>query len=599
MSGFFLLQVGVFFAALLALAWPLGHYMARVFLGDIPVWMCWMRTVEQKLYRVAGVREDDEMSWTRYAVSVLTFGAAGVLALYLLQRAQAWLPLNPTQRPGIRPDLAFNTAISFLTNTNWQAYAGETTMAHITQMMGLTVQNFLSAATGVAVAVALVRAFARKLAKGIGNFWVDMVRAVLYVLLPLSVVLALALVSQGVVQTLSPQVQAAPVEQLKQVSTPVGSATMVEAPAAPTTGGVRIQNIALGPVASQVAIKQLGTNGGGFFNANSAHPLENPTPFSNLLEMLALMLIPTALCFTFGCMVGEHRQGVALLAAMSCVLLMLLALVFWAEQSGNPLLARLGVDMQASAWQAGGNMEGKELRFGIHASVLFLVVTTATACGAVNSLHDSLTPLGGMAALWLIQLGEVVFGGAGSGLYGMLVFAILAVFVAGLMIGRTPEYLGKKIGAFEIKMASIAILAAPLVALFGTALSVALQAGRAAIANPGAHGFTEILYAFSSAANNNGSAFAGLQADTPYYNLALGLTMLWGRYVVMVAVLALAGALAGKKIVPPSVGTLPTHGPLFVLLLVMVVVVVGALTFLPALALGPVVEQLQMVLGTR
>ena len=590
MSGFFLLQVGVFFAALLALAWPLGHYMARVFLGDIPVWMCWMRTVEQKLYRVAGVREDDEMSWTRYAVSVLTFGAAGVLALYLLQRAQAWLPLNPTQRPGIRPDLAFNTAISFLTNTNWQAYAGETTMAHITQMMGLTVQNFLSAATGVAVAVALVRAFARKLAKGIGNFWVDMVRAVLYVLLPLSVVLALALVSQGVVQTLSPQVQAAPVEQLKQVSTPVGSATMVEAPAAPTTGGVRIQNIALGPVASQVAIKQLGTNGGGFFNANSAHPFENPTPLSNFLQMLAIFLIPGALCYAFGRMVGDTRQGWAVLAAMTIIFVAMAIAAISFEQQGNPLFTTADVDQTVSATQAGGNMEGKETRFGIADSGLFAAITTAASCGAVNSMHDSFTPLGGMIPLVLIQLGEVVFGGVGSGLYGMLVFAIMAVFVAGLMIGRTPEYLGKKIEVYEMKMTSIAILVTPLLVLAGTAIAVMTVSGRTGIFNPEAHGFSEVLYAFTSAGNNNGSAFAGLSANTPFYNVMLAIAMWFGRLGVIAPVLAMAGSLAAKKRIATTTGTLPTHGPLFVTLLIGVVLLVGLLNYVPALALGPVIE---------
>ena len=428
-------------------------------------------------------------------------------------------------------------------------------------------------------------------------------RAVLYVLLPLAVVLAVALVSQGAVQTLQPAVQVTRVEQGAAVPPGNGqSAARTEdaarANAAPVASE-RLQTVALGPVASQVAIKQLGTNGGGFFNANAAHPFENPTPLSNLLEMLALMLVPTALCLMFGEMVGQRRQGWALLAAMGCVLLVMLALVLWAEQAGNPLLARLGVDVQASGLQPGGNMEGKELRFGIQASALFVVVTTAVACGAVNSLHDSLMPLGGLAALWLIQLGEVVLGGAGSGLYGILVFALLAVFVAGLMIGRTPEYLGKKIGAFEVKMASVAILATPLVALLGTALSLVLPAGRAGIGNPGAHGLSEVLYAFSSAANNNGSAFAGLRANGPYYNLTLGLAMLWGRYAIMVAVLALAGALAGKKLVPPSAGTLPTHGPLFVFLLVVVIVVVGALTFLPALALGPVVEQLQLVVGAH
>ena len=597
MIGNALMQVAAFFAVLFAAAWPLGRYMARIYQGDVPLWMRWMRPFERLLYRAAGVREDDDMPWTHYAAAVLVFGLCGVLALYGLQRLQAVLPFNPEHRAGISPDLAFNTAVSFVTNTNWQSYAGEVSMGYLVQMLGLTVQSFVSAATGMAVVVALIRAFGRKMATGIGNFWVDMVRSVLYVLLPLSLLVALALVSQGVVQNMSPYASV----QLTQSVTYAVPATDTKAAAtaqtAPATVTATTQTIPMGPAASQVAIKHLGTNGGGFFNANSAHPLENPTPLSNLIEMLALTLIPAALCSCFGAMVGPRRQGLALLAAMTVILLAMLAVVLWAEHSGNPLLAQWGASLQGSDLAPGGNMEGKELRFGITASALFVAVTTAVSCGAVNAMHDSLTPLGGMAALWLIQLGEVVFGGAGSGLYGMLVFAMLAVFVAGLMIGRTPEYLGKKIGAFEVKMASVAILATPLAALFGTALSVVLDVGRAGIANPGAHGFSEILYAFSSAANNNGSAFAGLAANTPYYNTALGLAMLWGRYLIMVAVLAIAGALAAKKTVPPSAGTLPTHGPLFVLLLVITVVVVGALTFLPALALGPVVEHLQMLAG--
>jgi K+-transporting ATPase ATPase A chain len=595
MMGNALMQVAAFFA------WPLGRYMARIYQGDIVPWMRWMRPFERLLYRTAGVREDDDMPWTHYAASVLVFGLLGVLALYGLQRLQAVLPFNPEHRAGISPDLAFNTAASFVTNTNWQSYAGEVSMGYLVQMLGLTVQSFVSAATGMAVVVALIRAFGRKMATGIGNFWVDMVRSVLYVLLPLSLLVALALVSQGVVQNMSPYASAQLTQSVTYTvpaaDTKAAATTAAAVQTAPATVTVTTQTIPMGPAASQVAIKHLGTNGGGFFNANSAHPLENPTPLSNLIEMLALTLIPAALCFCFGQMVGQRRQGLALLAAMTVILLAMLSVVMWAEHSGNPLLAQWGASLQGSELAPGGNMEGKELRFGITASALFVAVTTAVSCGAVNAMHDSLTPLGGMAAMWLIQLGEVVFGGAGSGLYGMLVFAMLAVFVAGLMIGRTPEYLGKKIGAFEVKMASVAILATPLAALFGTALSVVLDVGRAGIANPGAHGFSEILYAFSSAANNNGSAFAGLAANTPYYNTALALAMLWGRYLIMVAVLAIAGALAAKKTVPPSAGTLPTHGPLFVLLLVITVVVVGALTFLPALALGPVVEHLQMLAG--
>ena len=579
MMGNALMQVAAFFALLFAFAWPLGRYMARIYQGDIVPWMRWMRPFERLLYRTAGVREDDDMPWTHYAASVLVFGLLGVLALYGLQRLQAVLPFNPEHRAGISPDLAFNTAASFVTNTNWQSYAGEVSMGYLVQMLGLTVQSFVSAATGMAVVVALIRAFGRKMATGIGNFWVDMVRSVLYVLLPLSLLVALALVSQGVVQNMSPYASAQLTQSVTYTvpaaDTKAAATTAAAVQTAPATVTVTTQTIPMGPAASQVAIKHLGTNGGGFFNANSAHPLG----------------------FCFGQMVGQRRQGLALLAAMTVILLAMLSVVMWAEHSGNPLLAQWGASLQGSELAPGGNMEGKELRFGITASALFVAVTTAVSCGAVNAMHDSLTPLGGMAAMWLIQLGEVVFGGAGSGLYGMLVFAMLAVFVAGLMIGRTPEYLGKKIGAFEVKMASVAILATPLAALFGTALSVVLDVGRAGIANPGAHGFSEILYAFSSAANNNGSAFAGLAANTPYYNTALALAMLWGRYLIMVAVLAIAGALAAKKTVPPSAGTLPTHGPLFVLLLVITVVVVGALTFLPALALGPVVEHLQMLAG--
>ena len=465
MMGNALMQVAAFFALLFAFAWPLGRYMARIYQGDIVPWMRWMRPFERLLYRTAGVREDDDMPWTHYAASVLVFGLLGVLALYGLQRLQAVLPFNPEHRAGISPDLAFNTAASFVTNTNWQSYAGEVSMGYLVQMLGLTVQSFVSAATGMAVVVALIRAFGRKMATGIGNFWVDMVRSVLYVLLPLSLLVALALVSQGVVQNMSPYASAQLTQSVTYTvpaaDTKAAATTAAAVQTAPATVTVTTQTIPMGPAASQVAIKHLGTNGGGFFNANSAHPLENPTPLSNLIEMLALTLIPAALCFCFGQMVGQRRQGLALLAAMTVILLAMLSVVMWAEHSGNPLLAQWGASLQGSELAPGGNMEGKELRFGITASALFVAVTTAVSCGAVNAMHDSLTPLGGMAAMWLIQLGEVVFGGAGSGLYGMLVFAMLAVFVAGLMIGRTPEYLGKKIGAFEVKMASVAILATP------------------------------------------------------------------------------------------------------------------------------------------
>ena len=548
------LQIGFYLVALLALAQPLGSFMARVYAGEVPRGVRWLAPLERALLRSCRVRADEEQDWKTYAGALLAFNLLGMLAVYALQRLQGNLPLNPAGMGAVAPDSAFNTAVSFATNTNWQGYSGEATLSHLTQMLGLAVQNFVSAASGMAVLVALVRGFTRKASGTIGSFWVDLVRSTVYILLPLSLVLALALVSQGVVQ---------------DFAAPVLAHTL--------QGGE--QSIALGPAASQVAIKQLGTNGGGFFNANSAHPLENPSAFSNLLEMLAILLIPAALCFTFGALVKQKSQGHALLATMLLVLVPCIVLTQLCEQSGLP----------------GGNMEGKELRFGIANSALWSVATTAASNGSVNAMHDSFTPLGGLWPLWLMQLGEVVFGGVGSGLYGLLLFAIVAVFVAGLMVGRTPEFLGKKIGAFEMQWASFAILAPCMAVLIGTAVAVLLDAGRAGVANPGAHGFSEILYAFSSAANNNGSAFAGLSANTPFYNVALAVAMLVGRYLVAVPVLAIAGSLAAKKIVPAGAGTLPTHGTLFVLLLVSTVLLVGALTFIPALALGPIVEQLQGV----
>ena len=602
MSANLLLQYGFFFAVLFLLAWPLGLYMARIYRGDLPAFVAWLRPLENFCYRLAGVRHGDDMGWRRYAGAVLAFSLLGVLAVYALQRLQLWLPFNPQAMANTTPDLAFNTAVSFVTNTNWQAYGGETTMSYLTQMLGLAVQNFLSAATGMAVVVALMRGFQRKEAGGIGNFWIDLVRSTLYVLLPLSLILALALVGQGVVQSVAPYASVPLTQAVDYEQPKVGAdgQPVLDAAGKPVleAATAREQTLALGPAASQIAIKQLGTNGGGFFNANSSHPYENPTPVSNLLQMLAIVLIPAALCFTFGRWVGDLRQGLAILAAMTAILVALLAVEVWAEQAGNPLFERLGLATQGSELMAGGNMEGKEARFGISATSLFVTVTTAVSCGAVNAMHDSLTPLGGLVPMWLMQLGEVVFGGVGSGLYGMLVFAIVGVFVAGLMIGRTPEYLGKKIEAYEMKMAAVAILATPLAVLLGTALSLMLEAGAAGVFNPGAHGFSEVLYAFSSAANNNGSAFAGLGANTPYYNTALGLAMLFGRFTIIAAVLAIAGSLAAKKRIPPSAGTLPTHTPLFVVLLIGTVIVVGALTFLPSLALGPVVEHLQMV-GVR
>jgi K+-transporting ATPase ATPase A chain len=571
-----LVQITLYFVALLLLAKPLGVYMAAVY-ENRPVFLKRIvAPLEVGFYRLSGVKPEQEMRWSEYAAALLWFNLFGGLAVFALQMLQAYLPLNPQQLGNITVDSAFNTAVSFATNTNWQGYGGETTMSYLTQMLGLSVQNFVSAATGMAVLVAMIRGFQRTHADGIGNFWADLTRGALYILLPLSFVLALVLVGQGVVQTFKPY----------------PTIPLVEQTAAATENTT--QTLAVGPVASQVAIKQLGTNGGGFFNANSAHPFENPTPLSNFLEMLAILLIPAALCHTFGTMVGDPRQGWAILAAMTLVLGCLLFVTVGLEQGGNPALTALGVEQSVSVDQSGGNMEGKETRFGIVNSALWATATTAASNGSVNSMHDSYTPLGGLVPMWLIQLGEVIFGGVGSGLYGMLIFALIAVFVAGLMIGRTPEYLGKKIEAFEIKMAAIVILIPAFFILGGTALAVMVEAGKTAVANPGAHGFSEILYAFSSAAGNNGSAFAGLSANSTFYNIALAIVMLIGRYGIIIPVLAIAGSLAAKKTVPTTVGTLPTHTPLFVMLLIGTVILVGALTFVPALALGPVVEHLIM-----
>jgi K+-transporting ATPase ATPase A chain len=561
------------FAGLLALAArPLGLLMARIYEGRIPGPLRFLSPVERMTYRLAGIDPGAEMTWQAYARAVLAFSLVSTLAVYGVQRVQGVLPFNPEGLPAVSPDSSFNTAVSFATNTNWQGYGGESTMSYFTQAASLTVQNFVSAAAGMAVLIALVRGFARRTTSVIGNFWVDLTRGTLYILVPLSFAMAIALVSQGVVQTFSPYAEA----------------TLLE-PAATADGKVEtVQKIAVGPAASQVAIKQLGTNGGGFFNANSAHPLENPTPLSNLLEVLAILIIPASLCITFGEMVGDRRQGWALFAVMSIIFTALLAVAVISERSGNPALNASGVD------QAAGNMEGKEVRFGATSSALWSVVTTAASNGSVNAMHDSFTPLGGLAPLWLMQLGEVIFGGVGSGLYGMIAFAIVAVFLAGLMVGRTPEYLGKKIGAFEMKMAAMAILLPCAMVLIGTAVAVALPAGRATVFNPGPHGFSEVLYAFSSASNNNGSAFAGLGANNPFYNGMLGLAMLIGRFGVMIPILAIAGSLAAKKHVPAGAGTLATHTPLFVVLLAAVVVVVGALSFFPAMALGPIVEYLML-----
>jgi K+-transporting ATPase ATPase A chain len=521
---------------------------------------------------------DQEMGWKTYAVAMLLFSVLGVLVVYALQRLQGVLPLNPQGLGGVTPDSSWNTAVSFATNTNWQGYGGEVTMSYLTQMLALTVQNFVSAATGMAVLAALIRGIARHNARTVGNFWIDLTRSTLYILLPLALVLAVALVSQGVVQTF----RGYQIVTLLQPTTDSNGRPVVQ------------QVLAVGPAASQIAIKQLGTNGGGFFNVNSAHPFENPTPLSNFLEMLSILLIPAALCYTFGKMVGDTRQGWALLAAMTIIFGVLLSVAVSAEQSGNPALAAMGIDQAASDVQAGGNMEGKEVRFGIANSALWATATTAASNGSVNSMHDSYMPLGGLVPMWLMQLGEVIYGGVGSGLYGMLAFVIVAVFVAGLMVGRTPEYLGKKIEAYEMKMASLMILVPVLVVLVGAAVAVVVPAGRATVYNPGPHGFSEVLYAFSSAGNNNGSAFAGLGVNTPFYNTALGIAMFLARYWLAVPALAIAGSLVRKKKVPAGAGTLPTHTPLFVAWLIAVIVIVGALSFIPALSLGPIVEHLLM-----
>lgn len=566
------LLLGLYLLVLLALVKPLGIYIADVMAGRPILALRLGSPVESVIYRLCGVRKDEEMGWLHYALAILLFNGLGALIVYALQRLQLWLPLNPQQLANVNPDSAFNTAISFATNTNWQGYAGESTMSYLTQMLALTVQNFLSAATGIVVVIVLIRGFARHTAKSVGNAWVDLTRITLYVLLPLSLLFAVFLISQGVIQNIAAYQNVMTLE-----NTP--------------------QTLAMGPVASQEAIKMIGTNGGGFFNANSAHPFENPTPLSNFFQMLAIFLIPGALCCTFGRMVGDIRQGWAVLAAMIILFVVMAVAAITFEQQGNPLFTTGGIDQIASATQAGGNMEGKETQFGIADSGLFATITTAASCGAVIAMHDSFTPLGGMIPLVLMQLGEVVFGGVGSGLYGMLVFAIMAIFIAGLMIGRTPEYLGKKIEAFEMKMVSIAILVTPLLVLAGTAIAVMSADGRAGILNPGPHGFSEVLYAFSSAANNNGSAFAGLSANTPFYNVMLAVAMWFGRFAVMAPVLAMAGSLAAKKRIAASAGTMPTHGPLFVVLLLGTVLLVGLLNYVPALALGPVIEHLLLWAG--
>ncbi|MGZ8303371.1 MAG: potassium-transporting ATPase subunit KdpA [Telluria sp.] len=592
------LLLAAFLVVLLALSWPLGIVLARIGDGGRIPGLGWLGPVERLLYRAAGVDAGKGMGWKGYAIALLVFNTVGALFVYGLQRVQSFLPLNPQAMANVSPDSSFNTAVSFVANTNWQGYGGEQTMSYLTQMLALTCQNFFSAATGIAVAYALIRGFSARSASSIGNFWVDMTRSTLYLLLPLSLLFSVILVGQGVIQNFSPYKEVAlidPVSYTQAVKTPEGQPVLdAKGEAVTETVVARTQTIAMGPAASQEAIKMLGTNGGGFFNVNSAHPYENPTPLSNFLQMLAIFVIPAGLCFAFGRMVGDQRQGWAVLAAMAVIFVAAAVAIMAAEQQAHPALAAMGVDQNASLAQAGGNMEGKETRFGISASALFAAVTTAASCGAVNAMHDSFTPLGGMVPMVLMQLGEVVFGGVGSGLYGMLVFAIMAVFIAGLMIGRTPEYLGKKIQAYDMKMMALAILVTPTLVLAGTAIAVLLDAGKVGMANPAAHGFSEVLYAFSSAANNNGSAFAGLSANTPFYNTLLAIAMWFGRFAVIVPVLAIAGSLAAKPRLQANSGTMPTHGPMFIGLLVGVVLLIGVLNYVPALALGPVVEHLQL-----
>ncbi|HAF00365.1 MAG TPA: potassium-transporting ATPase subunit KdpA [Methylophilaceae bacterium] len=581
-----MIQVGLFLAMLLLFTKPMGLWITKVMSGESVIVNKLGGSIERLIYRALGIKPEVEMGWKHYAVALMIFNVTGIIVVYILQRWQAWLPLNPQHFPAVSIDSSFNTAVSFVTNTNWQGYAGESTMSYLTQMLALTVQNFLSAATGIAVVIALIRGFARHTAETIGNFWVDMTRSTLYILLPLSFIFAIALVSQGVIQNF---------DDYKEVKTLQPTTYSVTDSAGKQTVKITsTQTLAMGPVASQEAIKMIGTNGGGFFNANSAHPFENPTPLTNFLQMLAILLIPAGLCFTFGMMVGDRRQGWAVFSAMVIVFVIMAGVAIWAEQAGNPVLTASGADQAVSALQSGGNMEGKETRFGIVSSALFATITTAASCGAVNAMHDSFTPLGGLVPMWLIQLGEVIFGGVGSGLYTMLIYAVLAVFIAGLMIGRTPEYLGKKIEIFDMKMTALIILVTPLLVLIGTAIAVITEPGKAGIANPGAHGFSEILYALSSAANNNGSAFAGLSANTPFYNTLLAFAMFLGRFGIILSVLAIAGSMAAKKRIPVGLGTMPTHGPLFITLLIGAVILVGALTYIPALALGPVIEHLLM-----
>lgn len=588
-------QLILFLVVLFFTASPLGAWITKVYNGELPKVFL---KVEDYIYRALGTSVDKSMNWSHYAYALVAFNAVGVLFVYAVQRLQGILPFNPAGMTAPTADLAFDTAVSFVTNTNWQSYVGEATMSYLTQMLALTVQNFFSAATGIAVLFALFRGFTGKSTKSLGNFWVDMTRITAWILLPMSIVFAVFLNSQGVIQNFDAYKEATTIETTIYQEPKLGAdgQPLKDEKGNPITVNAKTnqQVIAMGPVASQEAIKMLGTNGGGFFNANSAHPFENPTALTNFLQMISIFLIPAALCFAFGSVVGDMRQGVAILAAMTIIFVVAVVVTTNAEQVGNPLLTPLGVDQTMSTFQSGGNMEGKEVRFGVNASSLFAVITTSASCGAVNTMHDSLTPMGGLVTLIMMQLGEVVFGGVGTGLYSMLIFAILAVFISGLMIGRTPEYLGKKIESHEMKLTSIAILVTPILVLAGTAIALLADAGKSGVANPGAHGFSEILYALSSAGNNNGSAFAGLSANSPFYNVLLAVVMWFGRFGVILPILAIAGSLAEKKRLTVTAGTMPTHGPLFIILLVGTVLLVGLLNYVPALALGPTVEHLML-----
>ncbi|HKT51756.1 MAG TPA: potassium-transporting ATPase subunit KdpA [Candidatus Angelobacter sp.] len=588
------LQILVYFAVILLVTRPIGVFMARVFARERTFLDPVLRPLERLLYRLTRVDENHEMRWTEYSIAMLMFSGVSMLVLYLLERTQQWLPLNPQKFPAIPQDLAFNTAASFTTNTNWQFYSGEQVMSYLTQMAGLAFHNFASAAVGMALAVAFIRGISRREKSTIGNFWVDTTRAMLWVLLPISVMAALVLVSQGVIQNFKPYDMAKLVEPQQVQKTGQDGKPLFDAAGKPVTGTITEQTIAQGPIASQEAIKELGTNGGGFLNANSAHPFENPTPFSNFFEMVLIFAIPAGLTYTLGRMTGSQKHGWAVFAAMAILFFTGVSTAYWAESRGNPLLA--GVDQRASALQPGGNMEGKEVRFGIANSALFATVTTDASCGAVNSMHDSFTPLGGLVPLTNIMLGEIVFGGVGAGMYGVLIFVVLSVFIAGLMVGRTPEYLGKKIESYDVKMAMLYVLIFPLMVLVLAAASSLLPQGLATLNNNGPHGLSEILYAFTSGTGNNGSAFAGLGGNR-WYDLSMGFTMLAGRFLMIIPMLAVAGNLAQKKIVPPSPGTFPVTTPLFTVLLVSVIIIVGALTFFPALSLGPILEHLLMQAG--